>query len=316
MALQLELDAGVPAERRGPARESLEAMGYLSAAEPCRVEVLAGGGSNMNLLLEQGGERYVLRLAEPDVERFSIDRKVGIDAHLRLAETGVAPELCAWLENGDCLTRFVEGPIVTAESVRDPGMLERVADVLAGVHGSGSIDGVYSVFEQQRLWAGTARCEQLALPEDFSHLSEKCDAAEAVFARLDLPAKLCHNDVQLQNFIIGSDRVWLLDFEYAGMGNPYFDLAMVAVNAELGPGEEDRLLGRYFGEVCESDRARVRLLGFMSAMRDATWAVMAKVVQKVDFDYDAWSAEYFGRARRFADSKDFDACLRAAADGA
>lgn len=312
--LELRFASGITPGLEDEVRQALDELAYFPEAAECEVDRLAGGGSNLNLIVVHGTERYVLRLAEQDVSRFTINRADGLEAHRRLAAAGIAPELCASLANGHLLARFVAGPIVTAETVCDPGMLEGIATVLHAVHEAGPIGGTYSVFEQHRIWAAIAEDEGLELPADFEALKARCDAAEAAFEKLRLEPRLCHNDVQLQNFIVGSDRLWLLDFEYAGMGNPYFDLAMVAVNGELDENGENRLLGTYFGRVREVDRARLRLLAFMSAMRDATWAVIAKPVHDLDFDYDAWSAEYYGRARAFVFGEDFDRCLLAAGE--
>ena len=58
----------------------------------------------------------------------------------------------------------------------------------------------------------------------------------------------CHNDLLAANFIAGPERLWIVDWEYAGMGDRYFDLANFAVNNELGEADEEALLGDYFGE--------------------------------------------------------------------
>ena len=94
--------------------------------------------------------------------------------------------------------------------------------------------------------------------------------AEAVFAALDVPRRICHNDLQLQNVIIGGDRLWVVDFEFAGMGNPYFDLGNLAVNGELSDAELVELVVAYSGEPREAEVARVRLMMFVAALREGS----------------------------------------------
>ena len=123
-------------------------------------------------------------------------------------------------------------------------------------------------------------------------------AAEAAFDAAAIRPVLCHNDLQLQNLVVQDDRIVVLDWEYAGMGNPYFDLGGVTVNAELDADERGALLAAYFGDVRAVDAARLELMLYMSALREATWAVIAEPVLELDWDYQAWAADYYDRCRR------------------
>jgi thiamine kinase-like enzyme len=306
------VDPDVPAGVGATARSALDAMGFPHAGGT--LALLPGGASNCNLLLSTGAGRFVVRLAEQDVARFGIDRARGLEAHRVAAAAGVAPELCAALPNGHCVTRFADGPVLDARRIREPGMLARVGRALHALHHAGTIAGEFSVFEDLRRYAAIAAAEGLSLPPDFDVLMRCCDAVERVVAGARVARRLCHNDVQLQNFIVGDERLWILDFEYAGMGTPYFDLAMVSVNAELTDGEEAELTIAYFGDPTPADRARVRLLTLLSAMREATWAVIAKpVLGGLSWDYDAWAGEYYERARRFVAGGAYERSLEQAA---
>ena len=64
-----------------------------------------------------------------------------------------------------------------------------------------------------------------------------------------MPTVPCHNDLLPGNVLFADDRVWLLDFEYAGMNDVFFDLANLSVNSELSPESDDRLLTLYFGQI-------------------------------------------------------------------
>jgi thiamine kinase-like enzyme len=74
----------------------------------------------------------------------------------------------------------------------------------------------------------------------------RVDDVKGAFADFGAPEGTCHNDLQLQNFI-GDDRLWVLNFEFAGRGNRYFDLGNTAVNAELAESELPELVTAYFG---------------------------------------------------------------------
>ena len=150
-----------------------------------------------------------------------------------------------------------------------------------------------------RNYARIIERDGLAAPADFEVL---LDEAERIYTTLDGLAGargFCHNDLQPQNFIDDGDRLWLIDWEWAGMGNRYFDLGGIAVNCDLDQGELDKLLRAYFGPNANLEllRARVELMRVVSGVREATWAVVAEQLLGNDWDYAAWARQFFERAR-------------------
>lgn len=298
----IRFDEGISEQLREEAAEALSDLGVPSVS---RVGILAGGGSNENLLVECGYGTVVLRIAEQDTGRFAMDRARGERAHRAAAAAGVAPELIAALPSGHSVTRFVEGEIVDGKSIKEPEVLRQVGARLRRLHGAGDTGEPASGLEDLRAWIRIAREEDLALPADFDRLDERRVEIEAKVECCEITPRLCHNDIQLQNMIRETGELWFLDFEYAGMGDPYFDLGMLFVNGSLERAEQDLLLEAYFGEVREEDRSWAELQTFISALRDAVWALVAGST-KTDhgdlFDYDGWSKTYFGRARTFVES--------------
>jgi thiamine kinase-like enzyme len=99
--------------------------------------------------------------------------------------------------------------------------------------------------------------------------------------------------------------VWLVDWEYAGLGDPAFDLANFAVNNDLDE-EGDRALLAAYGAV--DDDAHV-LMRFMSDLREAMWGVVQEAVSELDFDFAGYAEEHFARLERTAAEKRFSAAL-------
>jgi thiamine kinase-like enzyme len=277
-------------------------IGGFDLGEPlaASVSILAGGASNANYLLtSRDGRRLVLRLASRTGERLGYSRWRGVAAHEAIAAAGLAPEiLAATLPTGHLLSAFVDGPVLDAESIRAAGMLERVGRTLREFHEAATIRGRFSIFDDQRRYTLLSRAEGLNLPDDIGELNRVAAEIEASFERAEIVDRLCHNDLQLPNFIVTDDRLMVLDWEWAGMGNPYFDLGAAAVNAELDRGEVRRLAAAYFESGDPVHEARVELMMFMSALREATWALVAEPVLELDWDYQAWAKEYYARCRQ------------------
>jgi thiamine kinase-like enzyme len=88
----------------------------------------------------------------------------------------------------------------------------------------------------------------------------------------------------------------IVDWEYAGMGDPFFDLGNFAVNNELDEAGGDRLLEAYFREPATARRqAALNLFRFMSDFREAMWGVVQTSVSELDFDFPAYADKHFQR---------------------
>ena len=108
-----------------------------------------------------------------------------------------------------------------------------------------------------------------------------------------------HNDLLPGNFLRDADGMELIDWEYAGMGDRWFDLGNFAANNELNDDQEAQLLEAYFGEPPD-DRARatLKLFRFVSDFREGMWGTVQSVLSEVDFDFRSYAQRHFERAQR------------------
>ena len=120
----------------------------------------------------------------------------------------------------------------------------------------------------------------------------------------------CHNDLLNANFLDDGERLCIVDWEYAGMGDRFFDLANFSINHELDEAASAMLLEAYFGDVRERDAQALVLMRFMSDFREAMWGVVQSAVSELDFDFVAYASEHFERLRRTAGSPTFLAALQ------
>jgi thiamine kinase-like enzyme len=103
--------------------------------------------------------------------------------------------------------------------------------------------------------------------------------------------------------------VWIVDYEYAGMGDPFFDLANLSVNNGLDAQAQEMLLRHYFGEVADAHRARLALMRLMSDFREAMWGVVQQAISTLDVDYVNYAERHFTRLLTNADVLAMDDAL-------
>jgi thiamine kinase-like enzyme len=286
------------------------------------VSVLLGGANNRNFVARTPEVKYALRIANPQNERFAVDRASAIQAQRDAAAGGLAPEVVASrLPEGHVLSTFVEGvTLLGAGQLRERQVLETVGSTLRQLHALPSSIRPYSPFDDIRLWSRLARSDGTEIPDDLDELLGSVWQIEALADGAGLPAVFCHNDTVPQNFILSGSRLHLVDWDYAGRGWACFELASFCATADLGPELQEVLLRSYDEQTSEAQRATVELLRFVATMREATWALMAAPILKgtttPDADdnfYEDYMNDYLRLARERAAAPNFYELMKTAA---
>ncbi len=273
-----------------------------------RIEVLGGGITNHNVKVELDGEAYVLRIVGKDTNLLGIDRSVELAATEAAAEVGVGPEVSDFIEpEGWLVTRFVPGETPSLERMREPEMLSRVAQALRAFHGGRPIPGRFDSFRVVEDYRDTALARGGTVPAVFEWAHGIAERIEAL--RGEVKPRPCHNDLLNANFLDDGERLRIVDWEYAGMGDVFFDLANFSINHELDADASGTLLGAYLGEIRDADVEALRLMRFMSDFREAMWGVVQTAVSELDFDFVAYATEHFERLERTSVEPSFRAAL-------
>jgi thiamine kinase-like enzyme len=273
-----------------------------------RLEPLGGGITNENFRVDVDGEAFVLRIGGKNTELLGIDRRVEHEASLAAAEVGVGPDVFALVEpEGHLVTRFIEGVPIPPEEMRTPARIAAVAATLRRIHDGRPIPGRFDSFRVVEVYRTTAEEHGVAIPSAYAWAKDRAGEIEAVWGE---PSTCpCHNDLLNANFIDDGARIRIVDWEYAGMGDRFFDLANLSINHEFGPEEDEALLAAYFGEATPTLRASLALMRFMSDFREAMWGVVQQGISRLDFDFVGYADEHFERLERTAADPAFRGAL-------
>jgi thiamine kinase-like enzyme len=267
---------------------------------PVSPQPLEGGISNHNFLVEDGGRRYVVRVGK-DKPLHGVMRFNEIAAQRAAHACGLAPEL-VHCEPGALVMAYVEGRTLAAEDVREATTLPRIVGLLRRVHTELSLQVrgptlMFWVFHVNRDYLTTARAGgsrlRSALPRFATmnaELEQALGAVQPVFG---------HNDLLAANFIDDGQRLWLLDWEYAGWNSPLFDLANLASNNALSAAQEETLLTGYFQSSTSPALWRqFRAMQCASLLRETLWSVVQELHSRLEFDYAQYTAENLARLER------------------
>jgi len=284
---------------------------HLWPGRPRQVERLEGGITNANYRVAVGDEVVVVRVPGSRTELLGIDRPSEAAAARLAAALGVGPEVVAVVEDPWCLvTRFIEGrPIEPVELGAEP-MLGHVVDTLKKVHGGGAIPVTFDYFAVIRQYHEVAARRMVAEPFDYDAAGAVLDAVAE--ARPFRPTVLGHNDLLNANFLYDGE-VRILDWEYAGMTDPFFDLANLSVNHDFSAAGDDALLSHYFGRTSPGLSAALTVMKMVSELREAMWGVVQMAVSELEVDYVAYATERAAHFEALVRATDLTDLLAAAA---
>jgi thiamine kinase-like enzyme len=250
------------------ARERLAADSRTAALAAAPFVAVPGGLSNHGWRVRAGALDCFVRLARPGAESLGADRHAECRLLQLVAHAGIAPPVVRCDPAARLLvTRWIDEEQADAMSRGSAVRLRAVAAQLVCLHALRAAEGSRRVDFAAR----AAALESLLAP--VVRAGSLAEVARGVFARLAADARtdvLCHHDLHALNLLFDrAGRLWVVDWEYAGLGDPVYDLASFASQHRLGRRAEDRLVAAYRDVGGQVDPARVPL---------ARWA----------FDYVQW----------------------------
>ena len=275
------------------------------------IGVLDGGMTNRNFLVGVDGQQFVVRIPGERTELLGIDRLHEAEVARRAGELGIGPEVLGELPGvGTQVIRYVAGRHLSGDAFTS--RLGEVITAMRTLHESGAVGADFMIHRVVERHAQDASNEGGTVPAAYDRLHLQSHRIETALARHPTQMVACHNDLLPGNLLFEEDRVWLIDYEYAGNNDRYFDLANLSVNAELDRSGERNLLIGYFGRVTDAAWARFQLMKVMSEFREGMWAVVQQAISSLDVDLVAYATARLGQAEALTQSPEYEGWLKAA----
>ncbi len=278
-----------------------------------------GGLTNRVFRIDLGDETVVLRLPGAGTEEY-IDRGREAEMARLAAEAGVSPALVhADPASGVMVTRFLDGTAtMTPETFRsEAGAAARAGEVFRRLHGSGRVfPGRFELFAMIDDYLGILAPKTVALPEGYHDVLAEAEDVKAALAARPLPLAPCHCDPLCENFLDDGARMWLVDWEYAGMNDPMWDLGDLSVEAGFGEAEDEAMLAAYFpAGPTAAERGRMVIYKAMCDLLWTLWGLIQHASGNPADDFDAYARTRFARCRALMRTPGFRGHLEAVARG-
>ena len=260
-------------------REVRDALGRIAvlarSPSPWRIARLPSL-TNRSFLVERGdvasGGAYVLRLPGKGTEQY-IDR-AGEAANARaVAGLGLAPPiLYSDPASGVMLSRYIAGAVpLSPERLREEDHFRAAVGLLRRLHGSGLV-----FTGEMRLYPKLDQYLAMACTPALRELRRAGEALRPVIEPGWGPLRPCHIDPAPHNFIAAAGRHFLLDWEYAAMCDPVWDLAGLSIEGRFEAAQDAAMVAQYFGAASQLEAwgSRLHLYRIMLRLVAASWGAV------------------------------------------
>ncbi len=201
-------------------------------------------------LIEKEQQRYVLRIDTPVVTALGLNRHNEVEVLRAVSGKHLGPEVIVALpEQGILVTSYIEGRNLAVSELQSVERLTAVAALLKRVHAVPAVGCLLDLRARIDVYAAN-----LTDPAVIRIVNEANALLDEVSAGHSTKT-LCHHDPIAANLVLTvNQQLRLIDWEYAAIGDPFFDLAVVTRHHDLPPPMIEILLGSYLGTVSDDDR--------------------------------------------------------------
>ena len=260
---------------------------------------LDGGTTNVNYLVSDGDKKYVARLGE-DIPHHHVMRFNELSASRAAHAAGLSPAII-YTEPGITVLEFIECVTFSPEDVRKSENLKRILPLIKTCHLEvpKHLRGpalIFWVFHVIRDYAARLKEAKSAYQKLLPELIQVGNLLETNAGPFDMV--FGHNDLLAANFLDDGERLWMIDWDYAGFNSPLFDLGGLASNNELNESQEIWLLENYFETPISSALLhRYTAMKCASLLRETMWSMVSELSSDIAFDYTTYTSDNLMRFR-------------------
>lgn len=265
-----------------------------------QIERMGGLTNHSYKAMLDSGELYAVRIPGEGTE--DMINRGNEQVSTRLAcSLGIDAKLLYFGKDGSKVTEYIcDAETMTPENMRQPEHILQVAEIYRRLHGCGKNTGVpFEVFDMAADYERIIAKKKVKQFEDYPGVRASVMACKEKIDSLCHPQKVpCHNDPLCANWVQGTDQMYLIDWEYAGMNDGMWDLSDISIEAEYTKKEDELLLKEYFQE----DNLDSLLWKHFIANKiyvDFLWTLWAET--RVPYDgkeMEDWATERYQRLKR------------------
>lgn len=272
----------------------------LGADHYAKISRMGGLTNHTYKVTLDNGEDYVVRIPGLGTEELIVRGDEKISTQLA-CDLDVDARMLYFGEDGAKVTEFIPHAVtMSAETLKEPRHIEQMAEIFKKIHGCGVDTGVpFEVFDMAEGYEKIIGDKQVSMFDDYQEVKKEVMRIKAeIDAAVEIRKVPCHNDPLCENWVEGDGRLYLIDWEYAGMNDGMWDLGDVSIEAGFDDACDGMLLRAYLGR----EPSAVEKKHFLASKIyvDYLWTLWAKT--RVPYDgqpMEDWAVERYTRLKTF-----------------
>lgn len=270
------------------------------------LEPISGGLTNTNYKVTVDGINYFVRVPGESTELLAIDRKNEVFNSKAAARAGVGPKVLFHLPQWDVMVlEFLNGQTMSKAKLNEAGMPNRMAESIKQLHSGPRFLNDFNMFRLTEYYVDICQTRDIPMPNGFVKRMETFNLIEKAFSNHPVKTVPCNNDLLAENYIDDGVRLCIIDYEYSGNNDPFFELGNTCQEMEFSEDQLREICQAYFGQVTDEKLARMKLNMVMSDAGWTLWAAIQSRISSIEYDFWGWAIERWGRAVEKMDSMEF-----------
>ena len=248
----------------------------------------------------KNGKEYVVRLPGEGTEEVIVRSDEKISTKLA-CDLGVDAQMLYFGDDGSKVTEYIKNAVtMSAESLKNPERIKQVAKIFRKMHDCGVDTKVpFEVFQMAASYEKVIEDNNVSMYDDYNEIKATVMEIKAeIDNSIDIKKVPCHNDALCENWVLGDGRMYLIDWEYAGMNDGMWDIADVSIEAGFNAEYDKMLLSAYLEREPEIIDEKHFLASKIYV--DYLWTLWAKM--RVPYDgqpMEDWAQERYSRLKGF-----------------
>lgn len=277
-----------------------DVLGTENYTEICRM----GGLTNHTYKVTMpDGNEYVVRIPGEGTEEMIVRSDELISTRLA-CDLRIDADLLCFNEDGSKIAKYIPNAItMSAELLHQDKHIKQVAEIFRKLHSCGVDTKVpFEVFEIAKGYEKIISDKNVAMFDDYAdRKSEVMQIKSEIDSTIEIKKVPCHNDALCENWVEGDGKMYLIDWEYAGMNDGMWDIADVSIEAGFDEAYDEKLLSAYLGHTPTVSDKKHFLANKIYV--DYLWTLWAKT--RVPYDgkpMEDWAEERYSRLKGFIES--------------
>lgn len=270
----------------------------LNAPDYKTIERMGGLTNHTYHVTMEDGAEYVVRIPGEGTEDMIVRSDEKTSTALA-CELGVDAQMLYFGDDGSKVTQYIPNAVtMSAETLHEKEHIDQMAEIFRKMHNCGKDTGVpFEVFDMAASYEKIINDKNVPMFDDYAAVKATVmDIKAQVDAAKEIKKVPCHNDALCENWVVGDGRMYLIDWEYAGMNDGMWDLADVSIEAGFDNEHDLVFLRSYLGK--EPDKADLQHFLASKLYVDYLWTLWAKA--RVPYDgqpMEDWAAERYARLK-------------------